>query len=874
MSRTRVKLHNSIGFRLSAVIAGVIFLSVAVLSVVNAQQSLSRESDNHRQLVRGAASAYAASVADAVDARNRSETLASLRGARDIPNVLQVDVTLSSGEVFAELGSGAWLITDMNTDQSLWRTDYIRVELPVVKGGAEVARLGMLVDIAPLRQEILQNLTVTLISALLVSLLGILIAQVFVARVTAPIRALTAAMTQFRAGEDNGAANLKSRKDETGVLTQSFQNMVQRIAERDQQIAHHVETLEETVEERTFDLRVAKEEAEAANAAKSDFLATMSHEIRTPMNGMMVMAEMLGAADLTPRHRRYAEIIHRSGNSLLTIINDILDLSKIEAGQLDLEHIPVSPENLVADVASLFWERARGKSLELATYASPRVPSEILADPTRLNQIVSNLVNNALKFTEQGGVLVRIDAAPTSDHQSQIIIEVIDTGIGIPEDKIDHIFESFSQADQTTTRRFGGTGLGLSVCQRLVTAMNGEISVRSKPGHGSTFRIEFPAAISSARPLTVAAGLRVGTQLKDGLSKMAIEQTLTDHGCALVTDSPDFWIASSETLEPSTAPCIVLTDIGDTQSDALLKDGRAADNLPNPYRRSDIAALLDRARTGAFRGAEAVQGDRSDKSLQSFEGLCVLAADDNAVNREVLREALSTLKVEVVFAEDGAQALEAFKEREFDLVFMDGSMPVMDGFEATRQMRDLERASDRDRAPIYALTARVAGAGEDAWVEAGADGHILKPFTLDKLIDVLNGVAPRAVEEAAETVAHTPPPLFDKDTLRTLEQLGNGSAAVRDKVWAMFNDRVSGMLLDLHAAMDAGANDDVAAKAHAFKSMALSSGLKGLAYELQGLEEAAKTDDTSVPFLEQKTKIDTLLKASQEEMMTVQLRTG
>jgi two-component system sensor histidine kinase BarA len=874
MSLSRVKVHNSIGFRLSAIIAGIIFLSVAVLSIVNAQQSLDRETETHRELVRGAASAYAASVAEAVSKRDRAVTLSTLRGVRDLPNVVQVDVILSNGEVFAELGSGAWLISSDGHEQSLWRVDHLRVELQIVKSGAEVGRLGMLVDIAPLRAEILRNLGVTLLSALIVSGLGIFIAQFFVSRVTAPIRALTAAMTQFRAGEDNRAADLKARKDEIGILTQSFQDMVDRIAERDQQIAHHVETLEDTVEERTFDLRVAKEEAEAANAAKSDFLATMSHEIRTPMNGMMVMAEMLGAADLTPRHRRYAEIIHRSGNSLLTIINDILDLSKIEAGQLDLEQIPVSPENLVADVASLFWERARGKSLELAIYVSPRVPEEILADPTRLNQIISNLVNNALKFTEQGGVLIRIDADAQTDDQCRMVFEVIDTGIGIPEDKIDHIFESFSQADQSTTRRFGGTGLGLSVCQRLVTAMEGDISVRSKPGHGSTFRVEFPAPVASGAPVRSASGVRTGVNLPDGLVKMAVERMLADLGCELVTENPDVWIASSDLLESHPEPAVVLTDIGDTQADAYLRDGCAVDSLPNPYRRSEIAALVERARTGSFRGAEAVQGNGAKQTLRSFAGLRVLAADDNAVNREVLREALSTLKAEAVFVENGAEAVDAFKASRFDLVFMDGSMPVMDGFEATRQMRAFEAETGAPRTPVYALTARVAGAGDEAWAEAGADGHILKPFTLEKLAEVMSGLRPMQTREMPMNTDPDTSPLLDTATLQTLEKLGGGDRSVRDKVWAMFNDKVAGMLFELHAAMDAGANEDVAAKAHAFKSMALSSGLGGLAAELQRLEDAAKCNDRSIAVIERKTKIDSLIQKSQKEMQSVQSIAG
>ena len=450
------------------------------------------------------------------------------------------------------------------------------------------------------------------------------------------------------------------------------------------------------------------------------------------------------------------------------------------------------------------------------------------------------------------------------------MFEVIDTGIGIPEDKIDHIFESFSQADQTTTRRFGGTGLGLSVCQRLVTAMGGEITVRSKPGHGSAFRVDIPAKVATAAPVEPSKNVRVGTLLPAGLVKTSLEQMLVDLGCEIVSDGPDFWIAASARLEARSEPCIILTDIGDTQSDALLKDGRAADSLPNPYRRSEIAALLDRAQTGAFRGASAIQGGGEAKQLQSFEGLRVLAADDNAVNREVLREALATLKADAVFVEDGAEAVEACKTSAFDLIFMDGSMPVMDGFEATRQIRQAESESGAGRTPIYALTAQVAGTGDDAWKAAGADGHILKPFTLEKLIEVMNGVDISEPQESPVTPDRSSASLLDMDTIASLEKLGGGTTAVRDKVWTMFNEKAPAMLLELHAVMDAGDYEAIATKAHAFKSMALSSGLGGLARELQHIEEVAKAETGTFAASDQGEKISTLIDHSKTEMQAYQ----
>ncbi|MEO1662606.1 MAG: ATP-binding protein [Pseudomonadota bacterium] len=864
-----IKFHHSIRFRLSAMIAAIIFTAICLLSVFNAANSLERETETFRTFTQGAASAYAATVADAVNARDEMQTLSALRGIRDLPNIVQVDVTLANGQVFTELGSGAWIVSGDVDALPLWQRKNLRVVLPIIKGGEEIAQLGMLADIQPLRREIFTTLYITILSGLIIGLLGILLAQIFVSHLTAPIRQLTDAMVRIRDTDvQQHTMELRSRKDETGLLTNTFSDMIDTIRDRDQQIADHMDSLEQTVEERTHDLRLARDEAEAANAAKSDFLATMSHEIRTPMNGMMVMAEMLGAADLTPRHKRYAEIIHRSGNSLLTIINDILDLSKIEAGQLDLEMIPVSPEDLITDVASLFWERARGKNLELATYVAPNVAKLVLADPTRLNQIISNLVNNALKFTERGGVSIRLNGGAAAPDTCRLTLEVVDTGIGIPDDKIDHIFESFSQADQSTTRKFGGTGLGLTVCQRLVTAMGGDISVSSEVGTGSVFKVVFDAKVEEATSPQVQMPVRVGLCLDDGPLRTALEQAFVDAGAMICSAGPAFWVATSQQFDAKDAPTVLLSDIGDTLADDLLKSGQAVDLLPNPYKRSDIAALLARATAQAYRGVSALSGSVSAPQLATFKGLRVLAVDDNAVNREVLREALSTLKADATFAENGEQAVALFETGGFDLVFMDGSMPVMDGFEATRAIRALEAARDAARIPLFALTAQVAGTDENAWHEAGADGHILKPFTLEKLSSVLSGVTPLSCGDDASTEDASEAELFHAETIQTLETLGGAPGAVRDRIWTMFFDKAPDMVDALQSAVDEGQNDLVADRAHAFKSMALSAGFKAVSEYLQDLEAGAKKEAKPLSPVDNLDALIALIERTQQQTET------
>jgi signal transduction histidine kinase len=268
--------------------------------------------------------------------------------------------------------------------------------------------------------------------------------------------------------------------DEVGDMVASFNRMLGEIRSRDQALAAHMAGLEATVAERTAELSRARDAADAANRARGEFLAAMSHEIRTPMNGVLVMAEMLAAADLPSRQRRFAQVIASSGASLMAIINDILDLSKIEAGRLELEAAPVDLAEIAEEACALFWERARSKGLDLGTFVDPATPALVQGDAVRLRQIVSNLVNNAVKFTDSGGVLVLVGPGPAGG----VRIAVRDTGPGIERDRIGRLFEAFTQEDQSTTRRFGGTGLGLAICQRLVGAMAGRFAVRSRPGAG------------------------------------------------------------------------------------------------------------------------------------------------------------------------------------------------------------------------------------------------------------------------------------------------------------------------------------------------------------------------------------------------------
>ncbi len=874
MTGFAVPLRRSIRFRLSLVIAVVILAAVMSASAAGAFRDLRQGADARAEMLEAATSAYSAALADPLATRDRQAAFEHMRGMRDLPSVIYMTLKDVDGTAFAQLGAGASIrgkTADLRSlgGLDLLNSDHGLVSMPVLKGGEQIGSLVVMADITDLRTDLYQTLGWTALVALVAIAGGVSVAQFSIARLMQPLRDLTAVMAEVGAKQDfSSRMPPTKRRDETGVLGETFNGMIENIRERDRRIATHMETLEQTVEDRTHDYRVAKEEAESANAAKSDFLATMSHEIRTPMNGMMVMAEMLAAADLSSRHRRYAEIITRSGASLLTIINDILDLSKIEAGKLDLEAVPFSPEALVEDAASLFWEKARSKNLEIAVCIAPNVPLLVIGDPTRLNQVVTNLVNNALKFTEKGGVTVDI-ACETAGDRAQLRIAVTDTGVGIEASRIGAIFEAFSQADQSTTRKFGGTGLGLTVCKRLVDAMGGDILVTSQPGKGSTFTVIAGFAIETAAPVRPAVpGLKVALALPSPLLAGCIVSALRDLDIEpRLVASPaegkagEIVITLSDLLaRQGGAPDalnVCLTDVGDNRVDGLIRNRSAVDLLPLPLGRQALWEFAARAARLDFRGPAALVTSAAKAPTETFGHLAILAVDDNAVNREVLREALLSLGVEGDFVSNGLEAVEAAAKKSYDIIFMDGSMPEMDGFTATRLIREHEIKAGA-RAFVVALTAQVRGADADAWTAAGADRHMTKPFTSARLMDALKAVRPGAAIAAdpAPVIASEPlaepvtapsfglpaqpqgeTPLIDEHAIETMKAVGARSGRdVVGKVWKLFLSQAPDAAFKLETLATGSDPGMLAKQAHFLKSMCLSSGAARLAALCEDME--------------------------------------
>ncbi len=648
------------------------------------------------------------------------------------------------------------LIASAEQKTAEFQNGVLLVQVPVLVENETIAALQSIVSLRKLESKIESYkrifLTVFVVAVAFAWFLG----QIFGRLLSGPLERLASTMMRVKDSNDYSInAELGGDRDFEN-LARGFNEMLAEIQQRDESLAQH-----------SKELTLEKERAEAASQSKSDFLANMSHELRTPMNGVVGMAELLSGTPLNEEQKMFAKTILKSGTALTTILNDILDFSKIEAGKLELDPAPFNIRSALEDVIILLEPAASEKGIDLLFRCSDDLPAEAEGDVGRIRQVLTNLVGNAIKFTHQGAVTVNVDGTVEFD-ELRLSVRVEDTGIGVSEDKLEEIFKKFTQAESSTTKHYGGTGLGLAISRSLISAMDGEISVHSEIGKGSTFSFEIslPVVVAERNNRHITTDLmKIATLVVSGdrddalkghiqsLSIMPVFVDDCDKALAALKDaavtSDSFPLAiidmSFVGADPLTLvrkikadPIISSIDIiaiVDARSDEL---GRALarlgilEVLEKPVSRSALGAAVGTSiaadRANALRAA--VKSDEEKTAVmgpQFQDGARILIAEDNEVNRLVIEKMLNFGDFALHFCENGKQAYERFMEDDFDLIFMDISMPVMDGIETTKAIRAFEISHDKGRTPIIALTAHAMSGDQSRFLDAGMDDYIAKP---------------------------------------------------------------------------------------------------------------------------------------------------